>query len=75
MNVETLRDDCREYLKSHPLRQDLLAAEIGVPHSWLNKFINGNFANVRLNRLNRLCNWVTYDRVKRGLDQPAKRSA
>jgi transcriptional regulator with XRE-family HTH domain len=75
MSIDLLLEDCRTYLKSHPMNQEALALAIGVSHSWLNKFINGQFPNMRLGRWQRLHAWVAADRIARGLAQPEKRSA
>jgi hypothetical protein len=62
INLLRLRDDTRDYLANHPKPQTVLAKECGVPHSWLNKFCNGAFPNIRLERFQSLIDWVSADR-------------
>lgn len=75
MDIANLREDVRSYLANHELSQELLARELDVSYSWLNKFCLGQFDNVRIQRLERLIQWVADDRVKRGLVEPERRSA
>jgi hypothetical protein len=64
-NIEALRDEVREYLASHPIPQELLAEQMGISFSWLNKFINGQFPNLGVPRFNTLFQWVEKDRADR----------
>jgi hypothetical protein len=65
MDLEKLRDEVRAYLASHPSPQHELASEIGVSHSWLNKFLCGKFENFGLKRLQQINAWVERDRASR----------
>lgn len=62
MNLEELRDNVRAYLRNHWKGQAVIAKELEVSPSWLNKFINGAFDNLRVKRLQRLVDWVEQDR-------------
>jgi predicted XRE-type DNA-binding protein len=62
MNLEKVRDEVRLYLASHPTPQVQLAEELGVSHSWLNKFVCGKFDNFGFKRLQSLYAWVERDR-------------
>lgn len=64
-NLVTLRDDCRSHLANRPGSQIELAAKIGIPYSWLNKFINGAFKNPRLDRFEKVRAFVESDRKHR----------
>lgn len=64
-DLESLRDEIRAYLAGHPERQTNLAKLTGISHSWLNKFINGQFQNLSVPRLNDLAKWVEKDRRER----------
>jgi DNA-binding Xre family transcriptional regulator len=66
INLLQLRDEIRAYLAKHKRPQTELAKETGVPHSWLNKFCNGAFPNIRLERLQSLNDWVDADRQSTG---------
>jgi DNA-binding Xre family transcriptional regulator len=63
INLLKLREEVRVYLASHPKPQTQLARETGVPHSWINKFCNGAFPNIRLDRFQRLIDWMNQDRA------------
>jgi hypothetical protein len=65
VDLEQLRDEVRAYLANHPDSQTDLADQIGISHSWLNKFINGQYPNLGVPRLNLLVKWVDADRKKR----------
>lgn len=65
IDLEQLRDETRAYLASHPLTQTELADQIGISHSWLNKFLNGQYPNLGVPRLNMLVKWVDADKRKR----------
>lgn len=65
--IEELREQIRAYLRNrnHEMNQDELAKAIGVSVSWLNKFLNGQFDDLRVGRLQRLADWVEQDRLSR----------
>ena len=60
-----IRDQVREYLKSHPIPQKQLAADLGVSLSWISKFLRGDFNNPTVERLSHLQKWVQADVKKR----------
>lgn len=62
MDVNELRDDCRAYLKAKRFQRKV-AQKLGVSYSWLNKFINGQFDDLRAKRLNAIAEWVAQDRA------------
>jgi transcriptional regulator with XRE-family HTH domain len=70
MDLEQLRDNVRAYLRERS-REDMSQPELarkigGVSASWLNKFLNGQFPDLSVRRLNRLAKWVENDRRSAG---------
>jgi predicted XRE-type DNA-binding protein len=64
-NLIELRDSIRDYMKTHPMSQVKIAAQLGVGQSWVNKFVRGGIGAPRLERLVLLAEWVERDRGSR----------
>ena len=60
VDPEQLRDSLRAYLRvlSDREGQKQLAKRIGISDSWLNKYLCGQFPNLRSRRLRRLAEFV-----------------
>lgn len=72
VDIEKLRDGLRAFLRELSDRegQKRLAKRIGISHSWLNKFLCGQFPNLRAHRLRRLAQFV--DRELEKNNRPKK---
>lgn len=72
MNLEELRDQIRAYIRGHTKGQGEIAKECAVSASWLNKFLNGSFDNLRVRTLQRLVEWYERDSRSWGLKRRMK---